>query len=296
MSVKIKRREEKRNTALPQFLLSAALPLLLVGWLGFSLGKTSKEDQDVSRAAVTAEGERADVAELQLASWQSFIGSLDSLKGQVEEDLEDQEDKLNDAVREYEGRSEDVLGLDSDPLRDWRSDCKDVKEELVDEVRDLMRKTNSKDLLSKDKIDQVGSVWISYIVTSFDGIITRQEEIKRRLATGQSLQSDCEERIEELEDEISDLEEDLERAGQRYSDLRENRDDLRAEVNANSQVPYDNTPHKNDIRLIISNLETISSEIKSGALNINGRRAREEAQRKINIELAEIEAKLNLIQ
>ncbi|MEM8584983.1 MAG: hypothetical protein AAGF87_11970, partial [Bacteroidota bacterium] len=268
----------------------------LVGWLGFSLGKTSKEDQDVSRAAVTAEGERADVAELQLASWQSFIGSLDSLKGQVEEDLEDQEDKLNDAVREYEGRSEDVLGLDSDPLRDWRSDCKDVKEELVDEVRDLMRKTNSKDLLSKDKIDQVGSVWISYIVTSFDGIITRQEEIKRRLATGQSLQSDCEERIEELEDEISDLEEDLERAGQRYSDLRENRDDLRAEVNANSQVPYDNTPHKNDIRLIISNLETISSEIKSGALNINGRRAREEAQRKINIELAEIEAKLNLIQ
>jgi hypothetical protein len=44
MSVKISRREEKRNTSLRDFILAAVFPLLLAGLIGFLIGKAGNVD------------------------------------------------------------------------------------------------------------------------------------------------------------------------------------------------------------------------------------------------------------
>ncbi|WP_116126993.1 hypothetical protein [Lewinella sp. IMCC34183] len=90
MSVKISRREEKRDTSLRDFILAATLPLLLSGLIGYYTGRTGDINQGVNQQTIAAVEARADTTTAQLRAQNNFLRTVDSLTALL---LADQEER-----------------------------------------------------------------------------------------------------------------------------------------------------------------------------------------------------------
>ena len=271
MSVKISRREEKRNTSLRDFSLAAVLPLLLTGLIGYFLGHSRTVDTAVSISEVGQLNARVDMLDKQVASYEYVTHELDSL--------------LKAFEAAHDARREDFTSLASqpaetvvfdDPLENWiRAEARDyerfreaiIKLEAYAAERLPLEPSRVNPLIATfRKLNQKGHRLLNH----------RAQTHRAQTAGDRVLSESISEREEDFEDEREALEDKLAKAESSLALKQELIATLQTKLALQDNGPATPTAdpisyqaQKSVINAALIEIENISSNLPGGLLGGN---------------------------
>lgn len=293
MSVKISRREEKRDNSIREFMLAALLPLLLSGLVGYFIGETGRIDSRVSRTELGAIRDSLNLTTAQLAERDWLVGELDSL---LEAFIDSRKRRLEEfAALEVAGTDDSHF---DDPLTNWiRATASDFTR-FSGAVSQLEGSLDGKAVIAKNSLHPLFELFREvnlqsnlYFRLRSSAYLAQTAEQRVMTETLTDSQSDCEDEIAGVNAELALTKSKLE-SKMGVLEIMETRLAMANSTASNEQVTYQ--PQKGEINAAIIEIEAITQQIPSGVLV--PRRKKEEIEARIMKEIGKIENALAIIE
>lgn len=292
MSVKISRREEKRDTSLRDFLLAATLPLLVAGIIGFLIGQSGKLDAGASSEKIAAENARAIAAEERAGELEKLILVVDSLHQELEDITEQLDDELGTAIESAHGGTSVSLG---GPFYNWDRDFQRERAKLADAMSEVEGNAESREILSKATLKAVTSSFKGLYETKFLALRLRKNDFSTSNFDAQQISEKISTAEEDAEKKVEDIKGELTVANRKLELKQIEIDGLKAQA-ANSGTtiePISYKQEKGQINAALIKIKNSTEEIDSGVLVSKKKQA--EIKAKILLEIGNIENAVDLI-
>lgn len=279
MSVKLTRREEKRNTSLRDFLLAATLPLLLVGAIGYLIGANNAGDSQKNAIELEKMKKEAANSKRELKALNKYLNFVDSMHTEMIEGRETLKDEYTNAI----SREDDGF---SDPLGEWARDVGEYGAKIGRRFDGGVGKVTGEAVISGNQVDVPSFIFkdlLREIIDSFD----QNLKSKRRTGANQDefsdeledLQNKCDETESRLNLDIRGLKRDVAR-------LETDRDKLREQLGrkepcATVECP-DYSSDKEQIKDVLSEIQTSLDGLDIKGKNLLGIPTNKKSVTKVN--------------
>jgi len=277
MSVKISRREEKRDTSIRDFALATVLPLLLTGLIGYFLGTSDKIDARVSSAELQQIRLSLHQAERQLTETSWLIGELDSLLQSLTEAHQERKEEFTQVV----AQGTETSPFDS-PLDNWiRAERRDY-EQYRRSISELEGTVAGRKLIEEESVEPLFEMFQQLNQLSHNFFLARQTAFRGQTMEQREMTETLTEREEAFEDDVEDLRSDLDKAEDKLADkeeliaLLQTKLTLKETPIINDRVSYQS--QKATINAAITEIETITRQLPSGLLASKKKNEEIEAQ------------------
>ncbi len=277
MSVKISRREEKRDTSIRDFSLAAVLPLLLSGLIGFFLGQTDKVDSTSNNLLLASAQDSLTTLQAQLNARRHLVVELDSLLIILTESNEKRKAEFSQVAAT---EATDIL-FDS-PLDLWISAVTSDYTRMRGAVSELEGRVTGNTVLQRTEVkplfdmfrhlNQQSNNYLQLRLNAFRGQTSGQRENTEALV---DVQDDCDQQIERLQAELQILERRLEN---KELDIERLKTKLADTGDEDPITPVSFQMEKSAIMEAVMEIESISRQLPSGILTSNKKTEEVEAR------------------
>jgi hypothetical protein len=267
MSVKISRREEKRNTSLRDFILAAVFPLLLTGLIGFLIGKAGGVDGEINSSELVVLSKQAKKANLEATEMRGLIFSIDSLRDELQDTAEDFDESFYKAIEA--GSNE--FDIANSPLQRWAERLTAAERNLADALADdIFGPSLGRKILSEDLLDATTDPLRDLIQEKFKALRKRKSDYIGKNINTQDVSALISQQEEEAKTELDDTKDDLKLANKRMQFLQADYDNCqknltRAQVNE-PPLPPSFELEKKSIQDAIQDIRSAVPELAKGFL------------------------------
>lgn len=253
MSIKIKKREEKRDTSLGRFVMVAIIPLLLAYLAGCCTGQTVKIENESVKGQLDSLQIKYDVLILEKAN----LDSLNKLEITFFQELAAWSDKLDEEARKLgdEGKNIARSGEDLDDWNTereeffgtWKADIDELEENTIDNAKVFKASEawENKVENSSNLLNDLRKLWdrrLKLLILK-EGLETQNQGITTltdQLDSKEDALDDLDDQLDEKNDNLRDLRSDLKATQRQLEDCQASKSGV---VQTSTEKEIDNSGH-----------------------------------------------------